>query len=56
MLKSIPNAIVLAIVTYAVGLSLAKVFGKRLGYSIDSNQVRLHVQYCPKVESINYSR
>eukprot|EP00731_Ephydatia_muelleri_P022025 Em0014g616a len=38
MLTSLPNAIVLAFVTFAVSLSLAKVFGKKFGYSIDSNQ------------------
>ena len=41
MWTSLPNAIVLAFVTFAVSLSLAKVFGKKFGYSIDSNQVSL---------------
>ena len=52
MLTSLPNAIVLAFVTFAVSLSLAKVFGKKFGYSIDSNQVSF-ATFCDDVGLLN---
>ena len=53
MLTSLPNAIVLAFVTFAVSLSLAKVFGKKFGYSIDSNQVSSFATFCDDVGLLN---
>jgi hypothetical protein len=39
MLPLIQDAFVIAIVTYSVTVSLAKVFARQYGYSINSNQV-----------------
>jgi len=35
----IPNAITIAIIAFAVSVSMSKIFGKRHNYEIDSNQV-----------------
>ena len=35
------DAFVISIVTFAVTISLAKVFAKRYSYSVDSNQVQV---------------
>lgn len=44
--RLIPDAIVIGIVTYTVTVSLAKVFAKEFGYSINSNQVNASLQWC----------
>ena len=38
--KLIQDGFVVGIVTFSVTVSLAKVFAREFGYSIDSNQVR----------------
>ena len=40
------DAFVIGIVTYSVSVSLAKVFAREFGYSINSDQVRVHVWTC----------
>lgn len=47
MLLLLQDAFVIAIVTFAVTVSLAQVFARQYSYSIDSNQVQQEIVITP---------
>ena len=46
--KIFPDAFVIAVVIFATNISLAKMFAKKRGYSVDPNQVCLEMQKCKR--------
>ncbi len=55
VLPLLQDAFVISIVTFAVTVSLAKVFARQYNYSVDSNQVHVHVSLNVKVLVTVYS-